>query len=131
MKALDTNILVRFLVNDNKKQAAQVKNLFQAAEIDGRIFVIPIPVVLEMLWVLDAVYECSRASILNALEELAMLPILAFENSDQIHQLIHLGRSSNTDLPELLIGISARHLDCDATLTLDRKAAKSPLFESL
>jgi len=131
MHALDTNALVRFLVNDDTKQATRVKNIFETAEKDGSVFIITLAVVLELLWVLAAVYDRSRASILTALEELTLLPILRFEKPDLVQQLIILGRSTAIDLPDILIGLSARHLECVTTLTFDRKAAKSSLFELL
>jgi predicted nucleic-acid-binding protein len=131
VKGLDTNTLVRFLVNDDTNQAARVKNLFEASEQSGAMLLISTPVVLELLWVLAAVYACSRPVILNALEELSMLPFLRFENPDLIHQLISTGRGTDIDLADILIGLAARHLNCDTTITFDRKAANSSLFELL
>jgi predicted nucleic-acid-binding protein len=54
---------------------------------------------------------------------------ISVENPDWIHNLIRLGRGGNTDLPDLLIGIASQANGCEATLTFDRKAARSPLFE--
>jgi predicted nucleic-acid-binding protein len=131
MKALDTNILVRFLVRDDTIQAEKVRILFEEAEKAGNVFFISIPVVLELIWVLDAVYNCSRPAILTAIEQLNMLPFLRFESSDRIHRLISTGRSSNTDLPDIMIGLSALDHQCSATITFDRKTATSSLFDLL
>ena len=54
MKALDTNILVRFVTKDDKAQADKVLSLFKEAENRGEEFWIPLVVVLEMIWVLEA-----------------------------------------------------------------------------
>ncbi len=131
MKGLDTNILVRFLANDDKKQAARVKKLFEAAELSGERFVVPAPVVLELLWVLTAVYEYPREAVLNALEQMTLMPILNFEDPERIYQLINLGRTAKTDLPDILIGLSAQSLGCENTLTFNKKAAGSELFTLL
>ena len=52
MKALDTNVLVRFLVKDDEQQAKTVYRLFKQAESKAEAFFIPILVVLETVWVL-------------------------------------------------------------------------------
>ncbi|HFC97521.1 MAG TPA: type II toxin-antitoxin system VapC family toxin, partial [Thermosulfurimonas dismutans] len=77
MKALDTNILVRFVTRDDIAQADKVLNLFKKAENrGGEEFWIPLVVVLEMLWVLEAVYRIPRKKILEILRDLIDLPIL-------------------------------------------------------
>jgi len=68
MKALDTNVLIRFLVADDEKQANQVRLLFKQAESDQQKLYVPILVVLEMLWVLESVYKISRHQNLDALQ---------------------------------------------------------------
>ncbi len=128
MNALDTNLLVRFLVNDDRKQAHKVKQLFETAERAGEVFMLTTVVALELIWVLSAVYECSRADILRALEQLCMLPIVHFENPTLIQRLISLGRDTTIELPDLLIGLAGQSLGCETTLTFDRKAAQSDLF---
>jgi len=131
MNALDTNLLVRFLVNDDLKQAEKVKELFEEAEHSGEVFMVTSVVVQELIWVLSAVYECARSDVLRALEQLSMLPILHFENLVLIQRLISVGRDTTTDLPDLLIGLVAKSLGCEVTITFDRKAAQSNLFKLL
>lgn len=131
MKALDTNVLVRFLVNDDRGQAEIVKELFEGAERTNEVFMVTSLVALELIWVLSAVYECARADILRALEQLCMLPIVQFEDPDLIQRLISMGRGTTTDLPDLLIGLSGLSRGCEATLTFDRKAAQTEMFQLL
>lgn len=131
MKALDTNLLVRFLVSDDPVQAQAVKDCFESAERSGDVFMVANVVVLELIWVLSAVYDCARSDILDALEQLCMLPIIRFERSELVHQLINAGRTGTTDLPDILIGLSGQALGCETTLTFDRKAAESEIFDLL
>ncbi len=51
MNALDTNVLIRFLVADDEKQANRVRLLFKQAEADQQKLYVPVLVVLEMLWI--------------------------------------------------------------------------------
>ncbi len=129
MKALDTNVIIRFLVNDDKKQARAVRTLFEQAVTAGDTFFISIAVLLETLWVLKSVYECSREEIVHAIESLASMSIIEFEKIDTIHSFIHAGLISNTGLDDLLIGLIGRDTGCDSTITFDRNAARSDLFE--
>lgn len=79
MKALDTNVLVRFLVNDDEAQARIVYDLFKSAEAGKKAFWVPLLVVLDILWVLESVYEIPRQEVLDSLNELLLMPILKFK----------------------------------------------------
>ena len=131
MKALDTNVLVRFLVNDEEVQGRRVKSLFESAEQTGERFLITAPVVIELLWVLSAVYGFTRGDLIEALELLSQMPIIEFENSSSVQQLIRLGRSTRAGLPDLWIGLAGRSQGCDATLTFEKALPKTGLFERI
>jgi len=123
MKALDTNVLIRFLVQDDPSMAARVDQLFDAATMRGNSFLVSLPVVLEILWVLRSGYKLTRTDILNAIEKLSLMPVLTFESNCPIHELVAIGCNSTFDLVDILIGVSARQQGCETTLTLDKKAA--------
>ena len=129
MIAVDTNIIIRFLVKDDDTQASKVFDRFKKAEANKETFFVTSVVVLEVIWVLESVYEYSREEILSAMESLTRLTILRFENIDLIHDFLSLSEKSNQDLSDVLIGLCARYNGCDYTLTFDKKASKSSLFE--
>ena len=128
MTAVDTNVLVRFLIGDDGQQAKKIYHLFKRAELENRHFVVPQLVVLELLWVLDAVYGISRQEILNSIKDLILMPILKFESHSAIQQFLLASQTSKLDLPDLLIAHSAKALGCEKVLTFDRKASKHDLF---
>ena len=131
MTALDTNILVRLLVNDDEDQSKIVFKRFKKAEKDNEILFIPLLVALELIWVLDSVYDCSRKEVINAIEKLTMMPIIRFEKLEVIHELIKCGRSTTIDLSDLLISNSSNSSGCRKTITFDKDASKYQLFELL
>ena len=131
MKALDTNTLVRFLVADHPGMKSKVDKLFDKATADKESFGVTGYVLLEMLWVLRSVYKYSREDILDAVEKLTAMPILIFEPTCPVYELVARGRSSNFDLADILIGLAARNQNWETTLTLDKKAAQSELFEEI
>lgn len=131
MKALDTNVVIRFLINDDKIQGRRVRKVFEEAEESGRSFLLTTPVILEMIWVLSAVYDFTREEILHALELLTEMPILEFEDYDQILQIIYFGKRTRADLPDLLIGLSGKIRGCETTLTFEKGLKQTGLFEQL
>ena len=131
MKALDTNALVRFLVADHPGMKAKTDRLLDEAAANRESFGITGYVLLEMLWVLKAVYKFSREDILDAVDKLTAMPVLTFEPSCPVHELVAMARNTNFDLADILIGLAARQQNWETTLTLDKKAAQSELFEEI
>ncbi len=131
MKALDTNVIVRFLINDDKTQGRKARVLFKKAERTGERYLIGTPVLLETIWVLSAVYDLVREDVLHALELLTQMPILEFDSHETVLELIRLGATTNADLPDLLIGLSGKAAGCESTLTFDKGLGPTGLFERL
>ncbi|HOO71600.1 MAG TPA: type II toxin-antitoxin system VapC family toxin [Spirochaetota bacterium] len=131
MKSVDTNIIIRFLVNDDKKQGQLVKKLFEDTEKRGGSLLISVPVLLEVLYVLKSVYGFKREDILMALESLITLPILIFEKTDVVQNFISAGKDIHLELDDLFIAMISRDSGCETTITFDKKAARSSLFELL
>lgn len=131
MRSLDTNVIIRFLVNDDKKQGDIVRALFEKAENGGISFFVTIPVLLEVLWILDSVYDFSRDEIISAIESLSSMPVIIFEKADVVQDFIAAGRRTKIELSDTLIGVSSKKAGCESTITFDVKASKSDLFELL
>jgi len=131
MMAVDTNVLVRFLVRDDERQARIAYARFKQAESSREILFVSLLVVLETIWVLESVYDKTRKDILDSLDELKSMPILEFENIQVLETLLSEGRKNNADLSDLLIGIEAQACGCNGVLTFDRKAARFPFFRLL
>ena len=131
MRALDTNVLVRYLVVDDEAMASRALRLFKEAEGLGEAFLVTTPVLLESLWVLRSKYRLLRRDIVQALERLLALPVLQFEEPSLVRELILGCRATDIDLADLLIGLHAKSLGADTILTFDVKAARSRLFEEI
>ena len=129
MKGIDTNILVRFLVGDDDLQARQVYSLFKQAEENKSELFVPLLVILELIWVLESVYEITRAEILESISDLLLMPILKFEQVAVLQKFILNAHAARYDLADLLIGYSAKEQGCQGIITFDKKASASSLFE--
>ena len=131
MKALDTNVLIRFLVQDDDLQSKIVYDLFTNAERTKETFYVPLLVVLEILWVLESVYQVERNDLLNAVNELLLMPVLNFEKQSVLRDFISSSEGNTFDLSDILIAYSAQCSGCLTTITFDKKAAKFNFFEYL
>lgn len=129
MKAVDTNVLVRFLVGDDEQQARKVYDIFRQAEQEGEQFYVPLLVVLELLWVLESAYDVPRQEILDALSDLTFMSVLRFESQGVIRRFVNSARDNVFDLLDLLIAHAAEASGCEKILTFDKRASRHVLFE--
>ena len=129
MKAIDTNILVRFLIGDDDLQARMVYNIFKQVESSKSELFVPLLVVLELIWVLESVYNIPQQEIVDSIGELMLMPILKFEHLSTLHQFTKNAPLTKYDLSDLLIAYSAAEQGCKSTITFDKKASKYELFE--
>ncbi len=131
MMAVDTNVIVRFLVCDDEKQAETVRRRLKQAENNRERLLIPLLVVLETIWVLESAYGKTRYEIVSSIRDMRHMPIFDFEADDVVEKLIADGDDSRADLADILIAHAAQAAGCDRGVTFDKGAAKLPFFELL
>lgn len=129
MIAVDTNVLVRFLVQDDPAQGAAATRLFQEAEERGERIWIGMVVLVEMVWVLGRLYGIAGEKSLHLVRDLLETPILQIEDEVKVAQALELAQSRRHELPDCLIALS-RGGDTP-TWTFDRKASRIPGFRLL
>ena len=131
MKALDTNLLVRFLIADDVKQAKKVRQLFKKAEKNKSELFVTLLVIIELIWVLESVYDIARKDIVAVINDMLEMPIFKFEHQSTLYEFTNTAKANKIDLSDLLISLSAKTLKCETTLTFDKKASKFEYFELL
>lgn len=131
MTALDTNIMIRFLVRDDEAQAQAVYKRFTQAERKGETFFVPLLVVLETIWVLESAYQKPRLQIIESLEEMLRMQIFRFERDDVIARMLSDAKTGSFGLADLLIAQSARYCGCGSALTFDKGSARHSFFKLL
>jgi predicted nucleic-acid-binding protein len=120
MIALDTNILVRFLVRDDPKQARKAKVLVDKLDEDeARAFVSDI-VLCELVWVLASCYRFDRSQIVVALKKLVGARQLRFDSTDNVLRAINAYETSKGDFADYLIREHARAAGCETVVTFDK-----------
>lgn len=117
MRAIDTNLLVRFLTGDDPQQSVRAREIVEGGEI-----YVAITVFLEAEWVLRSTYEFDPVRICSILEAFAGLPGVTVEDPDLLAQAIALARDGIDFADALHLG---RAQGCEAFVTFDRKLVKA------
>ena len=125
MIAIDTNVLVRLFINDDKAQAQKARALFDTcADNDESLWIADI-VLVELVWALDRSYNRPKAEISTALRALAGNATVCIESGACIEQAIALYAQGPAGFADCLLAVKAA-LACEALRTFDKKMRGLP-----
>jgi predicted nucleic-acid-binding protein len=124
MIGLDTNVLVRYIMQDDVKQSPLATRLIESRSVESRGFV-PLVSVVELFWVMSSAYELDRGQLIAALEGLLRTKELVVERAEIVWKALRIFQTANVDFADCLIERSAAAAGCERTMTLDRGAAKN------
>ena len=124
MIGLDTNILVRYIMQDDPAQAATASLLLEALTPDEPGFV-PTVVVVELGWVLASSYDLDRTQLVAVFETLLRTEAIIVDQAETVWKAIRLFDRSDADFADCLIERGAAAAGCERTVTFDRGAAKA------
>jgi predicted nucleic-acid-binding protein len=128
---LDTNVLVRYLVQDDARQAVDAAKLLArhcSKEEPGRISLV---VLCELAWVLSRAYRFSAPQIAGTIEKLLQTAELEIEDADTAWAALRLYRLESADYADAVIGLRNRQAGCEVTATFDVAAAKLATFSDV
>jgi predicted nucleic-acid-binding protein len=131
MRGVDTNVLVRFLTQDDPEQARRVDSFFARLERAGESAHVSAVVLCELAWVLRSLYGLKREEIQRALETLLEADRLEIEARGIVHRAVALYGGGSGDFADYMIGLRNRQAGCQDTVTLDRRLGQSDLFTLL
>ena len=123
MIAIDTNVLVRFLVQDDPAQAALAGQVISGLSVDAPGFVSR-EVMVEIVWVLERAYRCTRVQVADALDGLLAASEIEIEASDDIGLAVFRYRNDGFGFADQMIAAAARRAGASELVTFDRKAAR-------
>ncbi len=127
MKGLDTNVLVRYLAQDDPAQAARATRLIETELSAADPGFISVVVLVELCWVLKRLYSATPQELVDTVADLLAGAQFHVDQRDAVQASVrHLREraGSKPDLPDVLIEQIARALGCTETVTFDRKAAR-------
>jgi len=132
MIGLDTNVVVRYLTQDNPHRCQAVNDLLErTARSDEVAFFVNSIVLAEVVWVLDSVYRYAKPDIAKALTLLLAVRQIQVDQRQTIKSALDAFASGEADFADYLISALNREQGCETTITFDKKAAAFAGFSLL
>ncbi len=128
---LDTNLFIRYLVNDIPEQADKVDKLFHEAEKGKLRLITGPPVFFEIVWTLKSFYGVSRQYIYDCLMSVLGIQGLEVLDIEIVEQALELYRNTNTDFADAYIAASAKGAAVNMIATFNKNHFKNlqiPLY---
>ena len=123
MRALDTNVLVRYLAQDDARQSALATRLLEEQLTGADRGFVSLMVVLETVWVMESRYGADAATVSDILGDLLLAPTLEVQDAAAVRAAVLRYRRGGVDLHDCLIVALAAARKA-RVLSFDAKAAK-------
>ena len=130
MIGLDTNVLVRYIAQDDIKQSALATNLIDSLTKESPGFITLVSII-ELVWVMQSCYQSTKIEVVKILETLIATRELMIENTETVIKAIRVFSGSKADFSDCLIERSANKAGCEYSVTFDVDASKYAGFKSL
>lgn len=131
MIGVDTNVLVRYLMQDDEIQARTANAFFARAADRGETFHLNDIVLCELVWVLRASYRVNRVTIAMTIEGILDTTSFSFDDRDRLRRALAEYRGGSGDFADYLIGLRNLAAGCDRTVTFDRSLHDSRSFAAV
>lgn len=124
MTGLDTNVVVRYIVRDDRAQAGRADAAIKACTPDDPGF-IPLVALAELAWVLRSVYRMPKTELITCIERLLNAQNLVMEGAPAIRMALDRFVRAKCDFTDCLIERSSFLAGCQSTVTFDGQAARA------
>ncbi|WP_293368319.1 PIN domain-containing protein [Nevskia sp.] len=131
MAGLDTNILVRWLVDDDAAQSAVAAGCFHTAARQQQRLFVPVTVTLELEWVLRSRYRYGKTDVQRAFNALLETRELLFQSEAAIERALHAWRNGSADFADCLHASLCSTAGHAPLLSFDARAARLAGIELL
>ena len=129
MIGLDTNILVRYLAQDDPVQSPKATELIERRLSEENPGFVSVVAMVETAWVLDRAYGLAGREIAAAIERTLQADVLVVEDEQEVFAAMIALREGHGSFADALIGGLGGRAGCTHTLTFDQKASRLPGFE--
>jgi predicted nucleic-acid-binding protein len=128
MIGLDTNVIHRYLLQDDLKQTLQANRIIDQELSEENLGVLSVATVLEIVWVLRSLLKQTPIEIATHLEDFLAANVFEVQNEQQVFEAVFALKHGTGEFEDALIGALNTWTGCPYTLTFDRKAARLPYF---
>jgi len=118
---IDTNIFIRYLVNDEPDHADRVEKLLDKAEKGEIRLVTGPPVFFELAWTLKSFYEMKKDEIYNCLLSIAGIPGLDVTDIEVITESLEIYKEHPVEFADAYISVLSKQLNTEGIVTFNKK----------
>jgi predicted nucleic-acid-binding protein len=130
MIGLDTNVLVRYLQQDDPHLSPKATALIHSLSSDHQGY-ISLVTLVEVVWVLVRKFKLERKEIIRIVDSLLRAEELIIERSSFVRSALYGYENSKAGFSDCLIAEQGRVAGCDFTVTFDQTAAKAGIMKPL
>jgi predicted nucleic-acid-binding protein len=124
MIGLDTNVLLRYLAQDDPTQSRRATEIIERRLTEEAPGFVSLVNILEVVWVLKSLFKRSRQEVANDIEMLLAADTLEVQNEQEVYTAVVALRNGTGAFEDALIGSLGVWRGCSATLTFDEDAAR-------
>jgi predicted nucleic-acid-binding protein len=124
MTGLDTNILLRYFVQDHPAQAKSAAWLIERDLTEQNPGYISLVAMVETVWTLLRAYELSKEEVVGIVERMLQSESLVVQNEQQVYLALEAFELGNGSFADALVAALGAWAGCDFTLTFDKKASR-------
>lgn len=129
MIGLDTNVLIRYLTQDDPVQSAKATDIFERRLTLKSPGFVSIVAMVETVWVLDRAYGLTTQEIATAVERLLQIEVLTIEDEQEVFTAMVALKQGRGSFADALVAELGARAGCTRTLTFDHKALRLSGFE--
>lgn len=131
MIGLDTNVLVRYLTQDDPEQSAKATDLIERRLTTENPGFLSVVAMTETAWVLERAYGVTDRALAATIERVLQADMFVVENEQEVFVAMSALKDGHGSFADALIGALGARVGCSRTMTFDRKAARLPGFALL
>lgn len=124
MIGIDTNVLLRYLTQDDPVQSRKATEIIERRFTEEAPGFVSLVSILEIVWVLGSLFKRTRGEIADHIEMILAADTLEVQNEQEVYQAVVALRNGTGTFEDALIGGLGIWRGCSATLTFDQNAAK-------
>lgn len=131
MIGLDTNVLLRYVVQDDERQAAAATRFVETKLSERNPGFVSLIVLVEFVWVLEKIYGHSESAVAATVKRLLQIESLVIEDRQDVFTAVSAVEDRRGAFVDALIAARGLTEGCAVTVTFDRRALRIPGFAAL
>lgn len=124
MIGIDTNVLVRYIAQDDKVQSGRATSFIERECDAAAPGFVGLVVLVEVVWVCESNYGATRGEVADIVRRILSIRQLRVQDAETAWKALRLFESSKADFADCLTERSARAAGCEGVMTFDRQASR-------